>query len=561
MGSLRPPLHDTQQSMKPEDAPIRGEQVAWQRARQSTERRSRKALWVILVVAAVGVAVAITDLFATGATPSAGGSANVYPTGLFTVVRQDLSSQTQVQATLGYAGSYTIAAPSGTSPQQIAQEQQTVSADRQTLSSDEQTESDQSAADSQQIAAGRSSVDNDESTLRSDEVAESQVCTGSGASTPACSSDQQRVVSDQAQLSQADQQLESAQSAATLARDQDQAKVESDESRLQEDQATLAYAKTGETGPGTTYTWLPSVGAVISEDESVYALSNEPVPLLYGSTPAWRAFYVGMSDGADVGELTEDLIVLGYGAGLSRSDHYSSTTAAAVERWQSGIGLMPTGEILLGQVIFEPGPIRVTSVAPSLGQSVGGGVAGAGDDGGDSDGGNGDGAASGGGSVLTATSTARQVSIALDAELQSEVADGDQVTITLPDNETTPGVISSVGTVAITPSSSSDSGSGSSSGPTITVLVKPTDPAATGDWDQAPVDVTITTAKVPDALVVPIDALVAQSGGGYAVEVESATGLYHLESVSVGLYDDADGLVQVSGPGLTARQQVVVPKL
>ncbi len=123
--------------------------------------------------------------------------------------------------------------------------------------------------------------------------------------------------------------------------------------------------------PGTTYTWLPQVGDVIRQDQPVYSVSNEPVPLLYGSVAAYRAFYVGMSDGADVGELTHDLIALGYGAGLSPSNHYSSATAAAVERWQRALGLPATGEILLGEVVFEPGPIRVTSVTPSVGASVG----------------------------------------------------------------------------------------------------------------------------------------------------------------------------------------------
>ena len=67
------------------------------------------------------------------------------------------------------------------------------------------------------------------------------------------------------------------------------------------------------------------------------------MPLLYGSVAAYRAFYVGMSDGADVGELTHDLIALGYGDGLAQSDHYSTATAAAVERWQRALGLPVTG--------------------------------------------------------------------------------------------------------------------------------------------------------------------------------------------------------------------------
>ena len=35
----------------------------------------------------------------------------------------------------------------------------------------------------------------------------------------------------------------------------------------------------------------------------------------------------------------------------------------------------------------------------------------------------------------------------------------------------------------------------------------------------------------------------------------------HLEGVTLGLFDDADGLVQASGPGLFAGQQIVVPNV
>jgi peptidoglycan hydrolase-like protein with peptidoglycan-binding domain len=310
----------------------------------------------------------------------------------------------------------------------------------------------------------------------------------------------------------------------------------------------LASLQATEVNPCTNYTWLPSVGQAIREDQPVYALNDQPVPLLYGSVPGYRAFYVGMADGADVGELTADLIALGFGGGLTQSNRYSTATAGAVERWQAALGLLATGEILLGQAVFEPGPIRVTSVTASLGQSVGSG------DGGGASG------QGGGGAVLSATSDIRQVSIALDASQQSEVSVGDKVNITLPNNQTTPGVISSVGTVATTPSPTGSSASGSSS-PTITVLVNPTDAAATGTWDQAAVNLTITTGTVTGALFVPVDALRAQIGGGYAVEVVGADGVDHLVAVSLGLFDDADGLVQVRGPSLSAGQQVVVPEL
>jgi hypothetical protein len=204
-----------------------------------------------------------------------------------------------------------------------------------------------------------------------------------------------------------------------------------------------------------------------------------------------------------------------------------------VEKLHAALGLTEYGTLSLGQAVFAPTAVRVTSVSATLGVPAQPGQA-----------------------VLSATSTSRQVTIAMDASEQSEVAVADKVTITLPNNQTTLGVISSVGNVATAPRLGS-----SDSSPTITVLVDPTDPAATGTWDQAPVNVTITTGTVTDVLVVPVDALLAQPGGGYAVELAGVNGVRHLVPVTLGLFDDADGLVQVRGSGLTPGQRVVVPQL
>src|SRR5258708_14564537 len=108
------------------------------------------------------------------------------------------------------------------------------------------------------------------------------------------------------------------------------------------------------------------------------------------------------------------------------------------------------------------------------------------------------------GTVLAASSARRVVTIALDAAQQAEVKAGDRVTITLPGGQATPGVVSSVGKVAT-----------GGSTPTVTVLVTPADPAATGSLDQAPAQVSLTTASVQDALVVPVNALMARASGGY----------------------------------------------
>jgi multidrug efflux pump subunit AcrA (membrane-fusion protein) len=86
----------------------------------------------------------------------------------------------------------------------------------------------------------------------------------------------------------------------------------------------------------------------------------------------------------------------------------------------------------------------------------------------------------------------------------------------------------------------------------------PTDPQAAGTLDQAPVTVNITTATARGALVVPVTALVAQSPGRYVVEVVGPENTRRWVPVTPGIFDDASGLVQVTG-ALTPGQRVVVP--
>jgi hypothetical protein len=74
--------------------------------------------------------------------------------------------------------------------------------------------------------------------------------------------------------------------------------------------------------------------------------------------------------------------------------------------------------------------------------------------------------------------------------------------------------------------------------------------------DGLPVDVEVTTVAADDVLVVPVDALLALAGGGYAVEVDDGGGSTHLVRVDLGVF--ADDLVAVTGD-LAAGDQVVLP--
>ncbi|MGH3378488.1 MAG: efflux RND transporter periplasmic adaptor subunit [Actinoallomurus sp.] len=303
---------------------------------------------------------------------------------------------------------------------------------------------------------------------------------------------------------------------------------------------TLGYAGSHTVlgrAPGTV-TWLPKVGHVVRQGQVLYRVDGAPVVLLYGNTPAYRALAEGETatavTGQDLAQLNHDLVVLGY---VSRAQVASAwndfgwATKAGVEKLQHHLGVDQSGQLPLGSVVFLPTAARVISLATQLGGPAGG-------------------------PVLQASSTERTVSVGLDPDLQSEVKEGDRVTITLPDGSTTPGRVTSVGKVATAPSNNSG---GSDTGPTVPVQIRPTHPTGTGSLDQALVEVSISDQTVQHVLAVPVTALLARSGDGYSVEVVAGDGARHLVRVRLGLFDDAAGMVQVSGSGLTVGQRVVVP--
>jgi hypothetical protein len=255
----------------------------------------------------------------------------------------------------------------------------------------------------------------------------------------------------------------------------------------------------------------------------------------------------GVAPGPDIAQLDRNLIALGYGTYLTVSDYFTAATAYAAELWQQAAGLPVTGTVPLGQIAFAPGPLRITSVIPSLGSAPQPGSA-----------------------MLTATSSVPVVTAQLPVTQEYLVRPGNQVTVTLPDGvTTTPGVVTAVSSVATAaPGGQQDGatpgppGNGRSDGgqDTVAMTVRLIHPAAAGNLDQAPVSVNIVAAQARDVLAVPVSALVALAGGGYAVEVVHGSGpdtTRQLVPVRTGLFSDT--LVQVSGTAITAGLEVEVP--
>jgi len=489
-------------------------------------RRGRWAAVAAIVVIVITVLLIVLDPFHGASRASAGVADNSTPTSITTVKRQSLSSQTQLDGTLGYAGSSKILVPSGNAPTAVQQSEQQVAGGEAQVSSSQRSLTSDSAALQRargQLAAARAKEAVDCAGDGAAEAGSSAAEAGSSATGGGgpCAGDRQTVTSGEQSVSGAE------------------AKLTSDRTQLASAQSSLAHARSAFATArssavtytqGAVYTSLPSVGAVIDRGHSLYAIAGRPTILLYGPVVASRAFLAGMAPGPDVAELNANLRQLGYGSGLSGED-FTTATAAAIRALQAARGLTQTGELALGSVVFESGAVRVTSVTPTVGMNATPGP------------------------VLAVSSTARQVTVKLDASQQSSVKQGDRVVITLPDSQTTPGTVSYVSSVAVTPTSQG----GEEGTPTIEVDITPNEPRATGHLDQAPVQVSITTASAENALVVPVTALLALAGGGYALEEVQANGVHRLVAVTLGLFDDEAGVVQVSGAGLAAGQRVVVP--
>jgi peptidoglycan hydrolase-like protein with peptidoglycan-binding domain len=299
---------------------------------------------------------------------------------------------------------------------------------------------------------------------------------------------------------------------------------------------------------GGIVTRVAAVGAVVGRGQALYEVDGHPVPLWYGTRPAWRAFQLGMTDGPDVRQLEANLVALGFDPdrAITVDRHYSWATAAAVERWQQASGRARTGTVPLGQVMFLPGPIRLATVTATVGAPVPAGTA-----------------------ILTASSTRPLVTVALDPAMQQLVRRGDRVEVTLPDGKTTRGTVWTVSRVATQPSTGSgqngsqepgQSGNGSGNGSgqaTVQVTIRLATPRAAKGLDQAPVQVAITTQVHNGVLAVPISALLAQPGGGYAVQLVGSD--RRRVAVRIGLFDETAGLVEVAGAGLAEGATVEVP--
>ncbi|MER7049962.1 peptidoglycan-binding domain-containing protein [Streptomyces jumonjinensis] len=281
-----------------------------------------------------------------------------------------------------------------------------------------------------------------------------------------------------------------------------------------------------------TVTVAASEGKTLTMGQPLYELNDKPVTLLYGPVPMFREMKTG-DRGSDVLQLERNLRDLGYGAGLYVDVWYDDDTEAAVKQWQKSLNRVTSGKVGRGDVVFQPGQVKVVSADAALADQVGPDTP-----------------------VMTIASTKPVVRAELDQTDGALTSKGTEVEVTLPSGKTVAGEVA--GTVR-PEESDAGGGAGASEGIVVEVVLDGGVNAASGEDAKATASVKFVSEAREGVLAVPVEAIVALRGenGGYGLQVVqgSASKIVRVETGMT-----ADGQIEVSGPDLREGLKVGVAK-
>ncbi|MGW1976925.1 peptidoglycan-binding domain-containing protein [Streptomyces sp. NPDC001889] len=285
-----------------------------------------------------------------------------------------------------------------------------------------------------------------------------------------------------------------------------------------------------------TVTVAAEEGRTLSLGQALYELNDKPVTLLYGPVPMFREMKEG-DRGSDVLQLERNLRDLGYGAGLAVDIWYGEDTADAVKRWQKSLNRETTGRVGRGDVVFQPGRVKVASADAALADQV-----------------------APGGQVLTIASTQPVVRAELEQTDGPLTSKGTRVEVALPSGRTATGkVIGTVRPEADGGGEGEGAGAGAQDGITVEIVLNGGARAASGEDARGTASVSFVSEAREGVLAVPVEAVVALRGedGGYGLEVVRGAGSTMVR-VETGM--TADGKIEVSGPDVREGLRVGVAR-
>jgi len=393
------------------------------------------------------------------------------------------------------------------------------------------------------------------------------------------------------------------------------------------------WAGTLQTGPASTIsaatrgtlTQTVDEGTSVLAGDIVAEIDGTPVIAFYGSVPQFRELSIESNTGADIRQLEENLVALGFDPNgtVAVDETYTAETAAVVELWEIDLGLPePDGIVSEGQIAFIAGPSEVTSRTAvgsqvNAGQQILGTVTlaesgfitvprslnsleatlevgsellldtNAGRIDFDDDAGEAGGAllivdeglAEGSDNedaidayalaptgaivtevVLDDTSfvaagrpiyrweiALNSIQLAVNVDETSSFDVGRAVEVELPDGQIVAASVAEVSDVARAVQDGGDTAT------VVDVTVQANDPIES-IFTAGPVAIRVETDATLDAILVPVRALIAISGGGHAVEIVDRDDLV---SVELGAFDD--GWVEITNGAVDLDDELVVP--
>ena len=279
-------------------------------------------------------------------------------------------------------------------------------------------------------------------------------------------------------------------------------------------------------GAAGTMTGIAAAGTTVGIGGGLYRVDDRPVLLLFGSLPVWRSFESGMTDGADILQLEQNLAALGY-FDREPDQEFGWSTELAIEAWQKSLGWEQSGSLAMGSVVFMPGEVRMGEVKLAVGAQLSPGAV-----------------------VATVTSLTKRVDVSLKLSDQRLATVGGAVEISLPNGESAAGTITDVGV----PLEREVDGSTTV---VVPVGISLDDGSAAAELQRASVRVQFPSESRDHVLSVPLEALIALDADTFGVEVfDPKTGTKKV-AVTTGLF--AAGRVEISGEGIAAGVAVTVP--
>ncbi|BDM70010.1 hypothetical protein HEK616_34970 [Streptomyces nigrescens] len=281
-----------------------------------------------------------------------------------------------------------------------------------------------------------------------------------------------------------------------------------------------------------TVTKAAEEGRTVTAGQRLYERDARPVILMYGPTPAFRALKTG-DRGPDVLQLERNLRDLGFGASLYVDTRYDRGTEAAVRSWQKAIGIENAdGRVGRGDVVFQPGTVRVVSADAALADQIGPEK-----------------------TVLTVASTRPVVRAQLDQADTGLTVRGTKAEVTLPSGKTAAGKVA--GTVR--PEAQEGSAEPSQDGITVEVTLDHPRSAMASEDPKATTSVRFISESRKNVLTVPVEAVVALRGenGGYGLQIVQGD-TTRMVRVTTGM--TAGGRIEVSGSGISEGMTVGVAK-